>query len=250
MYFLGGGLGIYLEGFFLDLSGKKFLNGSDNASFSLAQFEESDVNFRGWDTFQSLQYQNDVDIDRSEYAVSVGYNILEGLSIFGGWKWADTELEYLSDGTYGLVINPDEAGATTILEANVKDNGKRKFQFNGPFLGLAYGIPVLEAGGLSLKFGVAKLEGELTNRSTVKLTNIRANDIPLAGTEEFPLGNDVKGDSIGWNVGIAWNGTTPVEGLGYTVGVDAYQYKFEAKDFDQDVNERLISFNLGANYAF
>lgn len=244
--FIGSGLSVIADKWFFDISGKKFFNGNANSSGSAAFYSEDT------DLFVTNTYKSEQEFDRTEYAIALGYSAFDNLSVFGGWKWAETEFDYVQPGTFGATFPVN--GVPTTIEGTTFAKGSNEFKYDGPFVGLSYGLRIPEAnGGLSFKFGVAFLEG--TTKEKLRSVTGNVNNSPIDSITAEALAAaatyNSKGDTVGWNFGATWRGDTPIKGLTYSVGAELYQYKFEAKgNYEPDISEQVINYTLGAAYAF
>jgi len=236
MPFLGAGLTLFANRWFVDLSGRKTFQGSDDDHFEAGTFDESGLADPNVPVFVSDSRTTNADIEREEYAISLGYGITDQIALFGGYKWARTDLK------------THDSGSTTSLYGDGTLDGpipftereNIKFKYDGPFVGLTYGLPVTQGlfdGALSLKFALAFLDGKLDSFN------------PDTGTSNALF----SGDTLGATFGVAWRGKTSMNGLTYSLGVDGFQYSFEAKDRfagQPDVNETVVNYTAGLAYLF
>jgi hypothetical protein len=63
-------------------------------------------------------------------------------------------------------------------------------------------------------------------------------------------------DTVGWTLGITWRGLTPIKNITYSLGLNGYQYRFDA-DNSSNVNETLpnvteteVNLRAGVVYSF
>ena len=226
MPIISGGITIFADRFFVDASGLMAVDGEDNFDRNV-----STSNPQG----QGLALaKGDADIDRWEYSVSLGYMLTENLSVFGGYKKAEADIDYDSKVTISSPIGD--------ISGRYKFDST--FEQDGPFLGLAYGWNVDTSffkGVLSANVAVASLDGE------TKISNVKSS---LPASAELP-DDETKGDTIGAKLGFAWIGSTAVEGLTYSLGMDGYKYEFDADDNDEtDITETVINLKAGISYLF
>ncbi len=241
MPMLRGGVTVFADRFFADVSVQGSYNGSDTDDLTNVITNPS--------TGGSLtrQFRGDADFDRTEYALSVGYTFHDNWGAYGGWKWANTEIDQRLSGTQTFV-----QGGASVPQSVIPESGKFEFNFkyNGPFVGGFYAWTVDSGpitGSLVANAAVAFLSGETGN---VKYTDRVVGGVPLA---DASLPNDFTGDTVGLTLGLTWNGTTNVEGLTYSFGVDAYQYNFDANRSDQgvsDFRETVANIRVGVAYTF
>ncbi len=99
MPFFGGGLTLFADRFYFDLNAYKAVdgNGSDTISFSEFAFGPAFTAFLKGDPISS-----EADFDREDYAVTIGYGINDQFSVFGGYKWANTDFDTTVSGPITL----------------------------------------------------------------------------------------------------------------------------------------------------
>ncbi len=150
----------------------------------------------GWDT----NYTNTFEI--MDYSFAFGYNVLDSLSTYVGWKGRQTDMEFYNkanDGNYNDVT----------------------FESQGFFIGAAYGF-VFDAGTLSFNAAYVRLEGELTQ------DQIRSN-----GTTIVLKATDAT--SNGFTVGVAWKGFIG-EKWSYTLTADWLKNSYDDFSFNETIN--------------
>lgn len=244
---ISGGLTIFADRFFLDLSALTTLSdGEDSDTFEASQFGIGQgVSF--FRTRESLE----VDFDRDEYAISLGYSVTEQLAVFAGYKWAKTDFQGSSNGSFSLLSSLGFGEGTFTVDQDFE------LEHDGPFVGVNYGFEVnagfLE-GALSFNFAAAFLEGDTNSNSQggqLTLTSVNGEPLPSPVVEEFE-GTEIanEGETIGLTFGIGWRGFTPVENLTYAINVTGYKYDFDGEDESADFNESALAFKLGVGYAF
>lgn len=155
--------------------------------------------------------------NRSDYAITLGYGLENGLSFFGGYKYGKTDVD----------------GNAEVFKNNIHDgNGKlnAKFEADGPFLGLGYGLH-LGSGMLSLTGAWAKLDGKASSRTVYSaLSNNPAS--AASSTVPDPLASETlvtKPDANGYSLSLGWKAPITNQ-LYYGISVDAYKYDFKKKE--------------------
>ena len=263
---VGGGITFFIDRFFIDFSAQKAFSGDDNNSQSRAT-SEFDVSSPTFPTSFSevRQTRFDADFDRTEYAISLGYSIpldekgRQQLAVFAGYKRAKTDFDNVK-GTgrfnQGIALRP--GSNNELVSGDVTSDADFDFDYDGPFVGLTYGLDVRKFRGfLTFKFAAAFLDGEVD--SNVNETFIFDNpDDPanrLVTESETKLNSD--GDTLGLTFGIKWGGLIKrgliqqMDQLIYSINIDAYQYDFDADDSDDpDIKETAINFRFGLTYGF
>ena len=207
MYLVGGGLTLSYDRVFVDLYGQYSFDGDDDLDL--------DVVAGGL----SANLAQDVEFDRVETALTVGYRITDQLAAFVGYRYAD--------------VNFDGSGSLGVVSADFSTDFKQK----GPFIGAGYVIPKTVFGGAFVaNAAVAYLDGDLENRLD---TNIQVDNV------EF----DIEGDAIGVNAGASW--VRPLTSqLKLVLGADVAQYSFEDDDDRTDFDERITRFRTELRYSF
>ncbi|MGF1615661.1 MAG: hypothetical protein ACFCVA_17605 [Gammaproteobacteria bacterium] len=281
---IGGGATFFVDRFFIDASAQHAFKTSDTASQPLAsanalfsQGVDPATGTRfdlGASQFARLNENFDVDIDRTEWSISAGYSITDSFSVYAGYKRAETTFEQQGkettvrrqtsvtvqafDADGNPIVDPQtgialSVGGTTVDTLTVSRDIERDFEYDGPFIGAVYGLPISKGlfdGVLALNLAVAFLDGEITETER----NAKIN-----GELQPSVKSVIKGDSTGLTLGLSWNGATPVKGLSYVVGIDGYKYDFNGDKvelqgqtipIDTRFDETVINLRVGASYTF
>ncbi len=264
---VGGGGTFFIDRFFLDVYGQHAFEQDDNENSFTASASSRVTLVGGESQFSQFESKRDVDIERNEWAVSVGYSVTDNFALFAGYRSADTDLDSSETGktiTDNVVTNPPTAQRKT---ADVTQDSTRDFDQKGPFVGFGYGLPLKRGifdGIISFDLAVAKLDGDVTKKTKNRIqTNVRINGVPQADRTLPDQTINLDGDAIGLNLGFHWKGFTPVKGLSYMIDIVGHRYDFEsdsatlkqvgAGDFDLgdvDYHELVISSRLGLSYNF
>ena len=149
-------------------------------------------------------------IDRIDYALTAGYAIGRGLSVFTGYKYGET----------GIVGIAAFGGSTLDL----------LFIEEGPFVGFSYSRPVSDKGTLGLSLAYADMDAETKNQ-------IHAVGFPGTGPAS------ATGDADGLSVGLKWSyevAETTLLNVGYKIN----QYDAEG------VNVVGYTYSLDSDYKF
>ena len=108
---------------------------------------EGDFSARiGEEESQKVFYSRDTELERQDFALTVGYSLLRNWSLSFGYKYGDTSYDWIDserDGKGGNV------GTVT------KENN---FVAKGPFIGIGYNLPLWE-GVLAFNVAAALLDG-------------------------------------------------------------------------------------------
>lgn len=146
------------------------------------------------------------DLSRFDYALTLGYNIWEGLSVFTGYKFGETELDA-------------DVGANS----NVPQNFETSYEEKGYFAGASYAFNIADAGTLSLSIAYANLDAEYSESGDFGTPSSPTN------TQEA-LADDVfyDGDADGFSYGIKWTGRL-ADSLQYNIGLKYQKYELDGK---------------------
>lgn len=252
MGFVGGGLTLFSGRWFIDLSAQSVLEGKDRTSGMVSQYDEE---VQGGFLFAAdLEYSGK--FDHQGQAVSVGYALNKRLSVFAGYKWAQTDLEMVFEGPLSIRFIDQ---FTTIGRLYGEENVE--FEYAGPFLGITHGWPIdqgrLWNGLISANMGVAFLSSDMQQKqnSTWRLEYKYDDSGDWVYTEPLIVNDHQtaksKGKTLGITLGLSWNGMTPISGLTYTVGLSGYRYQFDSDDPSQpDIRETTVNLKLGVAYLF
>jgi len=164
------------------------------------------------------------DIERYELNLALGYAIIPSVTVSGGVKYART------------TIDTDLSGVAVIDNDSTFDID---VEYVGPFFGAAYALPVRDLGSAVLSGSVAYLFGETEA------------DLVLNGNA---FEADVKGESIGANIGLAWAGglgplSSALSGVGYSFGIDYSAYEFRDDGVDE-FKEKTVRGRFDLKYRF
>ena len=212
-YFLGGlGLTVQRGRFFVDLYGQ--------TNLTEAEDDEDDV------VFLDVLTDRESTANRNEFNATLGYAVTQAVSVFGGLKYANNDVE-----NDFIDINNDRITVDFEME------------YFGPFAGASYAIPVADVGAIAVSGSVAYLDGDVTF------------DVGLdVGDESSSASADVDGAAIGANLGAAWIGSLAplspnLAKFGYTAGLDYSYYQFE-DDGDEAFTEETLRFKVDLKYNF
>ncbi len=245
--FVSGGATVFIDRFFVDFDAQYLFNGQANSDFSSQSFVEGGDRL----PIDAVISQNSVlnaDFNRFEWAVSAGFEVIDNLVIFGGYKYAKINS---TSGIQGEITSfqPSDINRTPISLLTGRPIGEvgLDFEYKGPFVGMNYSWRIQQGfldGGLSFNFAAAFLDSE-TRIDTSKLSvkSITGAVVPLnIGNSHF---KELKGDSTGFSFGLGWQGLTSIEGLTYLMGVTGYHYQFEGNA----TVENRVRIDFGLAYA-
>ncbi len=196
-----------------------------------------------------VSYTRNTELERQDFALSIGYSFAKNWSLSFGYKYGDTSYDWTDQ-------ERDNKGGN--VGKSIKNNN---FVAKGPFLGVGYNLHLWK-GVLAFNVAAALLDGEITtsrdhqqgDSSDVKLLNRIRKEQVIA-------------NAMGVTVGINWN--QPItERLSYSILLQGFKYDFEAnrgvfrdsffsdKDHEIlnldafDVEETVYSINMSLNYRF
>ncbi|MFI4868494.1 MAG: hypothetical protein ACHQDD_03960 [Steroidobacterales bacterium] len=227
--FVGGGINVAYERFFVDASGQWSQNGTDHNQ----QIEGNAIGNGVFTSGDGQNHNSDVSLRRQELNLSLGWAATPEFSVYAGYKYAKVDLtQHLSP----ILTPPPLVNTATGQDGNVLFFGDylMNFTYNGGFIGATYAVPVGSVGAVALQSSLARLDGVFRQHFTgnVFVTNpaFPNNLRPIDGS--FKDGQ-VDGISFGLNLGISWSGnfawiSAPLQRLVYTIGVDESQYRFDS----------------------
>lgn len=279
---LGAGLTFFVDRFFLDLSAQKAYNGGDSDTVTASQYFQNIQNASGnsnlsaeVDYFGSGSNDYSSDFDRKEYAISIGYQITDQISLFGGYKHANTDFSNNGSGPFSMLFtrHSDPGSGVLQLDGYSRSSFDTEFKYDGPFLGISYGLTIdlgYFKGGLSFNFAAASLDGEVNvsnRRGDFYVAYINGEPVPVAPIRDYAgaFGSDLanfaaqtlqsqfqsSGDTLGLTFGVNWRGLTSVKNLTYTLAIVGYNYQFDADQAQYpDITETAVNFRAGVAYAF
>ncbi len=237
--------------------------------FQYAFDGHSDTRFTSWthldtealpvlptDHFLRFDTHAEVDFERTEFALTLGYSVTDQLSIYAGYKRADSETNFDFNGDILAVPADDLSNSSLFYQFTAKLDQELIYQ--GPFLGTTYTWNTNSfgpEGALTAKVGLAFLEADSNNAKLQDflLAGENGASIPINTTSiDRPPFNthDLNGNTVGLSFAITWNGYTPVKSLMYSVGLSSYQYDFEGTNGSQDFMIDVLRFDTGINYFF
>jgi len=196
-----------------------------------------------------VSYTRNTELERQDFALSIGYSFAQNWSLSFGYKYGDTSYDWTDQERDNKGINAGKA---------FKENN---FVAKGPFLGVGYNLPLWK-GVLAFNVAAALLDGEITSSrdhhqgdsSDVKLLNRTRKEQVVA-------------NAMGVTVGVNWIQAI-TERLSYSILLQGFKYDFEANRgvfrdsliSDQnheilnldayDVEETVYSINMSLNYRF
>ena len=249
---INGGTTLFIDRFFLDFNALYSFDGNSETGFGGQTFVKgggSDGNLLVDAVFQNAGRIN-ADFERFELSVSAGFEVLDNLVLFGGYKYAETNF---SSGITGKLntFRADDNSPLLLFSGDLVGGVNIDFNFKGPFVGVNYIWPIQQGfmnGGLSFNFAAAFLKNNTDlnfSRLGVKtvLGNVQTLDIEDGNKRNF---FSREGDATGYSFGLGWQGLTPVNGLTYMMGATGYLYQFD----NSETNETQVRLDFGLTYAF
>lgn len=235
--YIGIGGTVSYDRFFIDIYGFKTATG-EQKGLSQYSFINQSVPFSNFSETSENFVKGDSDIDRSQYSISIGYNVIDNLVVYTGYRESKTDFDnklILSGYTTGLV---NEQGSKLPLEfiPPTAVTLNQEFKQRGPFIGAAYGWNIMDKGIFSLNFSVGSFRG------TIKESwSLNQGKIPVP---------EVSGDVIGLTLGASWRGEI-TDNLGYSVAVSGYNFSYDSDNNNSaNFSEKEINFSAGLSYRF
>jgi hypothetical protein len=196
-----------------------------------------------------VSYTRNTELERQDFAVSLGYSLNNSWSLSFGYKYGDT--------TYDWTDREQDGNGGNIGTA-LKENN---FVAKGPFLGVGYNL-TLWKGILAFNVAAALLDGEITTNRSHQQGD--SSEVKLLSRERK---EQVTANAMGLTLGVNW--IQPItERLSYSILLQGFKYDFEANrgvfrdslisnrnheilNLDAfDVEETLYSINLSLVYRF
>ena len=194
-------------------------------------------------------YTRSTELERQDFAFSLGYSINNSWSLSFGYKYGDT--------TYDWTDQEQDKNGGNVGTAFKENN----FVAKGPFLGVGYNLPLWK-GVLAFNVAAALLDGEITTSRSHQQGE--SSEITLTNRERK---EQVSANAMGLTLGVNW--IQPLtERLSYSILLQGFKYDFEASKGvfrdslisdrnheilnldDFDVEETLYSINLSLVYRF
>jgi hypothetical protein len=259
MPFVGGGFALFADRVYLDFSAQHYFNGSDSSPVN-----STNVNPAGslgaisqTESLTTNQGRQDDNMQRTEWAISIGYSVTDIWSVYAGYKQAYTRIDSLLSGNVQTAPLTSPALGDPRLSGTYRTDARRAFDYDGPFVGSSLTWDIKQGwldGALTGNLAVAFMDGQeqLTLKNFI-LTNQFGVPIPIDPSSPAgpTIGTSFKGDSVGVTLGLTWKGYTPVDNLTYSVGVVGYRYAFDSDSpASQNLAETLIRSNLNLAYTF
>ena len=230
MPFIGGGVTLFLNRFFVDFYIQQAFSASDSATDPL-EYHDLGV---------TVDLIIDSDFDHNESSISLGYALGNHWALFGGYRRSKTN------------FNEDVTMAKNINDRRLSGSGKRdtSFKQDGYFIGSAFAVSFREHAVITFNTAVAILDGKHNSRGDIDLVVTDTSNNETISSEKIFIGDDFNGDTVGLNLGVSWKGRIG-ESLSYTLGANGYAYDFNAKGKDvADLSESVLRFSAGLSYQF
>ncbi|MEM1432616.1 MAG: hypothetical protein AAGG11_01025 [Pseudomonadota bacterium] len=144
------------------------------------------------------------DLSRLDYSITFGYNVMEGVALFAGFKAGETELDF-----------------DTQSAPNIPPDYESSYEEDGFFVGGSYTIDVAEAGALTFSIAYADFDAEYSESGSFGVPNSPTNvTTPLLDGVRYD------GDADGFSYGVQWTGGL-AESLQYRVALKYQKYELD-----------------------
>jgi len=187
--------------------GANYSQGRFFSSLNLDQSWKDDVTFLPGDVLLFL--------DRIDYALTFGYSIFTGATVFAGYKYGETTIS-------GVGIASPGANDLSFIE-------------EGPFIGMSYSLPVSSKSLLGFSLAYADLDAETENRID-----------PLGGSGAGPA--EASGTADGFSAGVMWSyelSESTLLNIGYKVNsYDAEGTNKASDEYSLKSDYEFITFGL------
>lgn len=250
------GFTLFVDRVFFDFDFQYAFSESDKTSFSTwGSLKQGSLPGLSSDHLLRFDTRADLEFERTEFAITLGYALTNQLAIYAGYKRADNDTNFELNGDI-LAVSANDLSVNSAL-TGFSSHLKQNLVYQGPFLGATYtwnfNKPKLE-GGLTGNIGVAFLDGSTNNQGlrNFQLLGESGEPLPVNITAiDRPPFNlvELDGDTVGISLALSWNGFTPIDGLMYSVGLNNYRYEFNDKN-DQDFSIDILRFDTGITYSF
>lgn len=191
---------------------------------------------------------------RKDLDFTLGYRVTKNWSVFAGYKYGKTEMQFIPRDFGEEVLDDDyeeesEGNELDIDEPEEEavDLSLESYSQKGPFVGASYSWQFEKAGRLSLSVAYASLNA--TNNFAANTDEEEEDDEP---TEFDDLTGQVKGDTKGVSYGLSW--TMPLSSN------LLFQTRFKINDYQQDIvldgvrfediDETFTTLHVGLAYVF
>lgn len=199
-----------------------------------AMYKKWQVSLNGTFSLDDADISEEEDVgeaSREDIDLTLGYQINRNWSVFGGYKWGETEMDFVSR-------DPDDDG--------VFNRVSESYEQEGPYLGGSFSWDFETAGRLSLAIAYADLDA--TNTFGANTDDDEGDEPP----EFDDLTGRVKGDTTGFSYGLTW--TMPLSAkllFQARLKVNDYQQdiRHEGRKY-KDIDETLSSLHIGLAYVF
>jgi hypothetical protein len=182
---------------------------------------------------------------RDDLDITLGYRISNSWTVFSGYKYGNTDVEFTPRDFGDFEVSDGEDEASEIEEPLAIS--QESYKQEGPFVGVSYSWQFEKAGNLSLTLAYAKL-----NAINDFSSNTDDDEEDPEEVEFDDITGQVKGDTHGFSYSLGW--TMPVSSN------LVFQTRFKVNDYKQDivfnklrfddVDERFTSLHVGVAYVF
>lgn len=175
--------------------------------------------------------------DRYDYDLTLGVNLSDHITLFGGYKLGKTEIDFTARDT------EDTAGSGRFSDS---------YEESGPYLGASWQYYFANSSKISLSIAYAWLDAK--NKLGAKPDDDSGEDNGNGDSEEFEFDDftgRVDSDANGFSIGLRWS--IP---LGDQLG---YYALFRLQRYDQDleqnatrvsITEQFTELGMGLSYVF
>lgn len=235
--YIGIGGTISYDQFFLDLYGLKTATGEQN---NLTQYGVDNVTGPIGTISQINRLEADSDIEREEYAIAVGYNLVDNLVLFAGYKTSTTEFDNTVNSFQMTTVGLDGNSVTSLGKGNLKLDLDQK----GPFIGAAYGWNIMDKGILSVNAALGFFDGKVKQQTQINFPNNPEQENIINGSFEY------SGDVVGLALGVSWRGNI-TDNLIYSLALSGYNYNYDSNNpRGANFSESVLNFSAGLSYRF
>ncbi|QIB65928.1 hypothetical protein [Kineobactrum salinum] len=216
------------------------------------------VSFKYEDSINDISTNSDVpftdadtSVDRTDYSVTLGYNVWKGANVFVGYMEGETTLEpgprCPTDVTQAAVCDGSAGGLS--LGGNLAQDHlllglspyRQNYEEDGWFLGASYAWKIADKGTLSVSLAYADLEAKYVDNYLLGVEGANENFI-------------FDGDSDGLSYGVSWSAPLTSR-VGYYLDIRRQSYDMRVNESSGnfpglvvDTDETMTAFSAGLQF--
>ncbi len=251
------GFTFFVNRLFVDFDFQYAFDGHGKSDFTnWTNLEKGTLEVLQSDHFLRFDTQAEFEFERTEFALTLGHSVTDQLSVYAGYKRADSDTNFTLNGNI-LAVKADDFSINPLF-SQYAAKLDQELVYKGPFLGATYtwntnklGLEGALTGNIGLAFLKANSDNNGLQDFALSGENGTSNPIDVTTIDRPPFNlTKLDGDTVGLSLALTWNGYTPIEGLMYSVGLNSYQYDFEGANGSRDFTIDILRIDTGINYLF